>query len=113
MKINPLKCRFIITLTIILLSTVNVYAGTYTGKVRPYFWNDSLYLEPLSSGVDKPSCVKRRLLRLKSNNIESVAFTLKYSMLLSAWMNNKEVKLHGTNECTSEGDEIIYAIVPM
>jgi len=70
----------------------------------------NLYLKLSSVTIDNPSsCMKRGLLQLKEAPSEGI-FKYKYSMLLSAWIANKPIKLIGTGECTSQGDEKIYVV---
>jgi len=90
-----------------------IRGGIYIGKVRPYFWGDQLYLEPIAPRIqrDPPTCVKRDLLRLKDERT-SLEFAQKFAILLESWIHDREVILAGNGNCSNEGDEFIIIVIP-
>jgi hypothetical protein len=102
--------KYLITLVMTSLLYTSTNAATYTGTFKPYWYNDSMYIRMISVTTENPaSCMKRGLLQLQEAPSNEI-FKYKYSMLLSAWMANKSIKLVGTGECTWQGDEKIYAV---
>lgn len=86
--------------------------GSYTGKLQPFFYSNTLYLIPVQATIsNKPLCATRRYIRLP-NEIGDPVFNAKYSLILSAWAAKQELIIEGTGTCTSEGDEIIKTILP-
>jgi len=105
--------KTIYLLVLILFSSLAYAGSTYTGTVKPYFWAGGLYLQPINAKItSKPACATRTLLRLRETDPNDPIFRYKFSILLSAWMAKREVTLYGTGECTSEGDEIIFVVMP-
>jgi len=104
----------ILFLALLFMSQYAYAGGTYIGKVRPHFWGGGLYLTPINAQVyDKPPCATRDLLRLIEFDLSDPVFKSKYAMLLASWLAGKDVKLVGTGECTHEGDEKIFVVIPM
>jgi len=106
--------QFISSMLVLLsLSSVNAYAGgSYTGKLQPFFYSNTLYLIPVESTIlNKPVCASRKYVRLPDATGEA-AFDAKYALILSAWFAKQELVITGTGSCTSEGDEIIKSILP-
>ncbi|TVZ40605.1 hypothetical protein P886_5039 [Alteromonadaceae bacterium 2753L.S.0a.02] len=94
-------------------SSFALSGGRYVGKLRPHFWNSSLYLYPVDADkTDVPDCATRELVRLQETDINSSIYAQKYSMILAAWMAGKKMDVRGTGNCTGEGDEIIFAVIP-
>lgn len=92
----------------------NSWAGAiYKGLIRPHFWYDSLYLTMMPGGETSgtPACTRvyYRLVAAPGSD----AFKQTYAMLLASWMAQRPVELRGTGECTSEGDETIFAVYPI
>ncbi len=85
--------------------------GSYTGKLQPYYYSNTLYLIPIESQIlNKPSCATRQYIRLP-DAADSPTFNSKFSIILSAWVAQKELVITGTGNCTSEGDEVIRSIL--
>ena len=91
----------------------SIRGGIYVGKVRPYYWDRILYLEPINPEIkaSPPSCVRRKILRLADEET-SVAFANKFNLLLHSWLNDREVILGGNGTCSGEGDERIMVVMP-
>lgn len=91
----------------------SIRGGVYVGKVRPYYWDRILYLEPINPVIQSspPSCTRRKLLRLGDEET-SIAFANKFNLLLHSWLDEREVILVGTGTCTGEGDEQIMVVIP-
>ena len=106
--------KSIIIVVVLLILSTNAFAGgKYIGTVRPYFYDERLYLAPVSIEIiNKPACATRGLLRLQEMDLSDPVFKYKYAMLLASWIAEREVELRGTGECTSEGDEIIFVVKP-
>lgn len=100
----------LIILVLGLIISSHSFGGDYRGKFQPYWFASNLYIKPVDvTKTNIPSCATRVLLRLQED-MTSEAFKYKYTMLLSMWVAQKEIRLIGTNGCTTEGDEIIYAV---
>ena len=91
----------------------SISGGIYVGKVRPFYWNRILYLEPINPVMESPppTCTRRHLLRLADEET-SIAFANKFRLLLDAWFNDRDVVLGGNGRCTGEGDELIMLVYP-
>ncbi len=86
--------------------------GIYEGRVRPFYVDDKLYLQPLAAVVHrKPRCATRNLLRLADKR-GSVQFRNKFDILLRSWTAGRDVVLIGTRTCQPPGDETIFAVIP-
>jgi len=95
------------------LPLVSQAGGKYVGKVRPYYFNNVLYLEPVSVEKDSvPSCAKRSLLQLQETDQDGAVFKNKFSILLASWMAERDVELRGNGDCSAEGDEYIFVVIP-
>lgn len=105
------KYLFFLALSFI---SINALADSrYFGKVRPYYWGDSLYIALVDvQKTDVPTCATRNVVRLQETDQNSAPFKNKFSILLAAWMAGKDVDLRGTGLCTSNGDEYIYVVIP-
>ncbi len=91
----------------------NVNAGTYSGLLQPYWYNNALYIfygGQNASGI--PSCSTRSLVRLQETDPNDAVFKAKYAMLLSLWLAGKSVTLVGNGTCSGEGDEWIIQVYP-
>lgn len=89
------------------------FASKYVGKVRPYYWGSTLYIALVDvEKTDVPECATRNIVRLQESDQNSAVFKNKFSILLASWMAGTDVDLRGTGNCTSEGDEIIFVVVP-
>ncbi len=91
----------------------SVNAGTYTGLLQPYWYNNALYIfygGQSASGI--PSCSTRSLVRLQETDANDAVFKAKYAMLLSLWLAQKSVTLVGNGTCSGEGDEWIIQVYP-
>jgi len=108
------KLLFVFCLVLLGFASTSHAGGRYIGKARPYYWSGSLYIAPVDSQKSSvPDCATRHLLRLKETDPASPVFNNKFAILLAAWMAGRDVDLRGTGECTSEGDEIIYVVIPL
>ncbi len=86
--------------------------GIYIGRVRPFYVDDKLYLQPMGANVHrKPRCAARNLLRLADKK-RSLEFRNKFDILLKSWTAGRDVVLIGTNTCCPPGDEFIFAVIP-
>ena len=85
--------------------------GSYSGRIQPYFYGGFLYLIPVTSTkLNLPACATRHFLKL-SVDLDDPRFGPQYSMILAAWMAEKELSVTGRGTCTGEGDEIIKSIL--
>ena len=98
---------------LIFFISSNCFAsGSYTGKLQPYFYNNTLYLIPVESQIlNKPVCATRSYIRLPDQTGDPT-FNAKYSLILAYWTSKQELVIRGTGNCTGEGDEIIRSILP-
>ena len=96
--------RFItITLLMISLLPLNLYAGSGKGKVtRIYAHTGDVIMFDVGQHLDKPACSTVGTQWALSLN--SDAGKAMYSLLLSAAAQGQEVIVHGTNVCSAWGD---------
>jgi len=109
-----MKITSIIILTIIFSSPAWA-GGSYTGKVQPYYYGDTLYLIPINPTIqNRPVCATRNFLRL-AGDINSEVFKQKFSIILSSWMAGRDMLLTNVDEnsCSLEGDEWITVVKPL
>lgn len=86
--------------------------GVYEGKVRPFYVDGDLYLQPIDPKiVNRPSCADRNLLRLDDERT-SLEFRNKFDILLKSWAAGREVVLIGKGTCSVQGDELIFVVIP-
>lgn len=107
-----MKGRVLVSLTLLMVSSISWAGGVYKGYVRPHYWTDSLYLMLMPGGTSVgQTCSRPTTFRLQSAP-GSEAFKATYAMLLAAWFAQQPVELRGTGQCSSEGDEFIFAVYP-
>ena len=88
------------------------FGGVYRGKVRPFYVDDNLFLQPIDPKVsNRASCAARSLLRLDGERT-SLEFRNKFAILLDSWVADREVVLIGKGTCSIQGDELIFAVIP-
>lgn len=86
--------------------------GIYRGKVRPFYVDGDLFLQPIDSRIsNRASCAARNLLRLDGERT-SLEFRNKFEILLESWVSDREVVLIGKGTCSIQGDELIFAVIP-
>jgi len=104
----------ILSIVLLFYTFTPAVSGEYVGLVKPYFYGSNLYLRKESMTTNsQASCVTRGYLRFEEGSTNEF-FKLKFSVILSAWMAQRPVKLVGIgNDCSSEGDEIIDTVEPM
>ena len=104
--------KYFLIFSVMIFSSACLANGSYTGKIQPYFYSNTLYLIPVDSAIsNRPECATRRYIRLPDQTGDAV-FNAKYSLILSYWIAKQELTITGTGTCTSEGDEIIKTILP-
>ena len=86
--------------------------GVYRGKVRPFYVDGDLFLQPVDTKIsNRASCAARNLLRLDGERT-SIEFRNKFDILLKSWVADREVVLIGKGTCSVQGDEIIFGVIP-
>jgi hypothetical protein len=86
--------------------------GVYVGKIRPFYVDGDLFLQPIDARInDRAGCAARNLLRLDGEPT-SLEFRNKFDILLKSWVARREVVLIGKGTCTLQGDELIFVVIP-
>ena len=109
-----MKSAFSAVLIMLLVAPAHA-GGTYTGKFRPYYYGDTLYIEPVgATAQDVPACAARGLLRLAGDSTTEV-YNRKFTIILSAWLAQRDIVLSSIddNNCSGEGDEWITIVKPL
>lgn len=89
-------------------------AGEYTGVIQPYYYSNGLYINITGATMaNRPACATRNLVRLQESDPNDPIYKNKFSMLLASYMAGKKIYLRGTDQCTAEGDEIIFMVSPL
>lgn len=108
-------CIALAVSTVVLSMTAHA-GGAYVGKAKPWYYSNSLYIDIGQTTMsNRPTCATRTYVRLQEddgNNQTDPIYKNKFAILLSAWMAQRNVSLSGTGNCTSEGDEIVFAVRP-
>lgn len=104
--------RLLLMSAILTFGTAHA-GGIYTGLIKPFYYSSSLYLDVTGLQMcNRPACATRTYVRLVEIDPADSLFKHKLAMLLSAWASERAIRLDGTGTCTTEGDELVFTVIP-
>jgi hypothetical protein len=110
-----MKNKFIFFFILLgIAGTVYADPSVYVGRFKPYFYNNTLYLQKINvvnqGGV--LGCATADILSLATSDTTSPDFKNQYAMVLAAWYSGQSLTITGSGICGSFGNEIILQIKP-